>query len=280
VGSSSKFLGLEDGRESVSISLDRASLETIDYLKHTYGGRSQSEIVREALLLMRAAGAPRTSRLVRPGQLGRGLISLLEDDDVASEVAPSTTKRQANKNTEAAAAGAASLIISSVVVPTRGDYNGKLITTASPAWDAIWAVVKDDWSKIYQLPPEKLEELVAASYAREGFEVTLTPRSNDHGRDVIAIKNGTHGYKIIGSVKRYAPGNLVRYDDVRALLGVMSGELDTSKGILVTTSDFPPNIGQDPNIRPFLPYRLQLMAGTELRRWLARLARRKYFPKA
>jgi restriction system protein len=271
----------------LSISLDARSLETLDDLKRSLGKQSQSEIIREALSLMQAANRVgresevhskeseiRSEGWVRPGQLGRGLISLiqaLEPDTSPSILPPGRERKTASKLPHADA----SVIISSVVVPTRGEYKGKLITATSPAWDAIWAVVKDDWSQIYQLPPEKLEELVAASYAREGFEVTLTPRSNDHGRDLIAIKKGMHGYKVIGSVKRYGEGHLVRYDDVRALLGVMSGELNTSKGILVTTSDFPPNIGLDPNIRAFLPYRLQLMAGAELRKWLEKLARRR-----
>jgi len=41
----------------------------------------------------------------------------------------------------------------------------------------------------------------------------------DHGRDVIAIRRGIGCIKIIGSVKAYKPGKLVRYDDVRALAG-------------------------------------------------------------
>jgi HJR/Mrr/RecB family endonuclease len=41
----------------------------------------------------------------------------------------------------------------------------------------------------FKMPWERLEELVAGAYKRAGFEeVTLTPRSGDHGRDVIATK--------------------------------------------------------------------------------------------
>jgi restriction system protein len=103
--------------------------------------------------------------------------------------------------------------------------------------------------------------------------VTLTPRSGDHGRDVIAIKHGVGCIKIIGSVKRYAAGNLVSYNDIRALLGVMLGERNASKGIITTTSDFPPKVAEDPFIGPFLPTRLELMNGVALQRWLADLSR-------
>ena len=65
---------------------------------------------------------------------------------------------------------------------------------------------------------------VVGAFSKANYEVTLTPRSGDFGRDVIAIRRGVGCVKIIGSVKRYAAGNLVPYDDIRALLGVMAGE--------------------------------------------------------
>jgi restriction system protein len=53
----------------------------------------------------------------------------------------------------------------------------------------------------------------------------------------------------------------------------MSGERDVSKGIITTTSDFPPRIADDPFIKPFLPTRLELVNGTALRQWLADVSR-------
>jgi restriction system protein len=104
-------------------------------------------------------------------------------------------------------------------------------------------------------------------------EVVLTPRSGDYGRDIIAIRHGIGCIKIIGSVKAYKPGHLVKHDDVRALLGVMSGEQNTSKGIISTTSDFAPRISSDPFIKPFLPTRLEMMNGETLKNWLIALAK-------
>jgi restriction system protein len=77
--------------------------------------------------------------------------------------------------------------------------------------------------------------------------------------------------KIIGSVKAYKPGTLVDYDSIRALIGVMAGERDVSKGIITTTSDFPPRVGEDPFIKPFMPTRLELINGENLRKWLTGL---------
>jgi restriction system protein len=141
-------------------------------------------------------------------------------------------------------------------------------------WDEIVQALGDDWTLAYRLPPERWEEIVAGAFHRAQYdEVTLTPRSGDHGRDVIAIKRGIGCVKIIGSVKRYAPGNLVRYDDIRALLFVLSNERDASKAIITTTSDFPPRINEDPFIAPFLPTRLELITGEALQKWLAELSR-------
>lgn len=60
-------------------------------------------------------------------------------------------------------------------------------------------------------------------------------------------------------MKAYSPGHVVTADEVRALLGVLQAEQDTTKGIFTTTSFFAPKIRQDKFIKPFLPYRLELI---------------------
>jgi restriction system protein len=161
------------------------------------------------------------------------------------------------------------LVVSSLIIPDGKTASGTLIKSVSATWYEIVRYVGSDWANAHKVPADKWEEIVAGAFTRADYEVTLTPRSGDHGRDVIAIKRGFGCVKIIGSVKAYAPRNIVPYDDVRALLGVMSGEQDVSKGIVTTTSDFPPKIKDDPFIKPFLPTRLELVNGTALRQWLA-----------
>jgi restriction system protein len=51
----------------------------------------------------------------------------------------------------------------------------------------------------------------------------------------------------------------------------MGSERDVSKGIITTTSDFPPLVGEDPFIKPFMPTRLELINGDNLQKWLAEL---------
>jgi hypothetical protein len=91
-----------------------------------------------------------------------------------------------------------------------------------------------------------MEELVAACLKEEVFDtVTLTPRSGDGGVDVIAVKNGIGSLKLLGSAKAYKPGHIVSYDAIRSLLGVVSGDPAASKGIITTTSSFPPLVMKD-----------------------------------
>ena len=127
----------------------------------------------------------------------------------------------------------------------------------------------------FQISPEKWEEIIAGAYNRAGFdEVTLTPRSGDLGRDVIAIKKGLGSVRIIDQVKAFKPPNLVTADDVRALMGVLQGD-GASKGFLTTTSDFAPKLRTDPLIIRFMPAQLELVNGTALLARLNELARKR-----
>jgi restriction system protein len=164
--------------------------------------------------------------------------------------------------------------VASLIIPERVVAEGTLIRSVSALWYEIVKQLGSNWQLAYEIPPEKWEEIIAGGFKKAGYdEVTWTPRSGDHGRDVIAIKRGFGCVKILGSVKAYAPGNLVPYDAVRALVGVLAAERDASKGIITTTSDFPPRISHDPNIAPFIPTRLELVNGANLQHWLTTLAK-------
>lgn len=168
----------------------------------------------------------------------------------------------------------ASVALYSLIIPDKKTAEGVLVRSTSTLWTEIVSQLGSDWSLAYNIPSDRWEEIIAGAFKKANYdEVTLTPRSGDHGRDVIAIKRGLGCVKIISSVKAYGPGKLVPYDHVRALLGVMSGERDVSKGIVTTTSDFPLKIADDPFIKPFLPTRLELVNGARLLQWLNDLNR-------
>lgn len=170
-------------------------------------------------------------------------------------------------------AGIAQLLLQAVIVPGARTDEGRLIEAVTIPWFDIIASLRQDPNVAFQISPERWEEIVAGAYDRAGFdEVTLTPRSGDYGRDVIAIKKGLGSVRIIDQVKAFRPPNLVTADHVRALMGVLQGD-GASKGFLTTTSDFAPKLRTDPLIVPFIPARLELVNGTALFARLEELAR-------
>jgi restriction system protein len=167
----------------------------------------------------------------------------------------------------------ANLLLQTVIVPGAKTDEGKLILSVAYPWFDIIDLMARNPNIAYELSPEKWEEIIAGAYKKAGFEeVTLTPRSGDLGRDVIATKRGFGFIRVIAQVKAYHPGLLVTADDVRALLGVLQGD-GASKGVLTTTSDFAPRLTKDILLAPFIPSRLELINGKMLLVQLQELAR-------
>ena len=165
------------------------------------------------------------------------------------------------------------LLQAQIISVSDSTAEGSLIRAAAVPWHEIVAHLKYDPSFLrhFASEPRKFEEFLAASYDRAGFdEVTLTPQRNDGGRDVIAVKKGFGSIRILEQAKAYSPGHLVTHDDIRAMLGVLSVDQNSSKGIITTTSDFQPGITKaDSQFAPFMPHRLELKNGEALLKWLA-----------
>lgn len=167
------------------------------------------------------------------------------------------------------------LLLQTVIVPGEKKAEGQLIEAVALPWFEIIELLKNDPTVAYQIPARKWEEIIAGAYKKAGFdEVTLTPRSGDYGRDVIAVKMGLGFVRVIDQVKAYKAGHLVTADDVRALMGVLQGD-GASKGFLTTTSDFAPKLQEDPLINQFIPSRLELINGKALLRRLEELAKKQ-----
>lgn len=165
--------------------------------------------------------------------------------------------------------------LAGLIIPEKKTDEGVLIASISFAWIDIVKKLQGDWSKAHEIPDTVWEELIAAAYKHAGYdEVTLTPKSNDHGRDLIAVKKGIGAVRLLGSVKAFKPGLLVTKEQVHALAGVVSLDPKATKGILITTSDFAPRILGDKNLARAIPDRIELMNGTQLRQWLGELLSR------
>ena len=156
----------------------------------------------------------------------------------------------------------------------RSDSEGRLVEAVAVPWYEILRLMQSDPEAAYRIDPRQWEEIVAGAYTRAGYdEVILTPRSGDKGRDVIATKFGVGSIRIFDQVKAYKPGHLVTADEVRSMLGVITGADNVSKGVVTTTSNFAPRLAEDPYIKKYLPYRLELKSREDLFPWLNALSK-------
>jgi restriction system protein len=96
--------------------------------------------------------------------------------------------------------------------------------------------------------------------------VTLTPRSGDKGRDAIAVTSQIGAVKVLDQAKANRAGNLVKQKDVRDLLGVIALDQSASKGVITTTSDFPPGVMDE--FDKVMSYRLETKNGEQFVKWV------------
>jgi HJR/Mrr/RecB family endonuclease len=110
--------------------------------------------------------------------------------------------------------------------------------------DSVYRRMIEHYSRhpeeITRIDRRKFEKLVAELFDGFGFEVELTKRTRDGGRDVIAIKHNHIALKFLIECKRPDPGGHVGVGAVRELYGVVTHERAT-KGILATTACFSPD---------------------------------------
>jgi restriction system protein len=154
------------------------------------------------------------------------------------------------------------LLESTIIRYGEKTEEGTLVTSAAAAWFEIRKQIELDPGFRFEFAesPRKFEEFIAGTYVESQFdEVTVTPRSGDKGRDVIAVKSGFYSQRILDQVKAYSAHRLVTHDEVRALAGVVSLDTNTSKGMITTTADFQPGIWSE--FENLMPYRLQLRNG-------------------
>lgn len=164
------------------------------------------------------------------------------------------------------------IVLQAVIIPGDKTTEGRLIEAVAIPWFEIIRLIEEDPEVIYKIHWRKWEEMIAGAYERAGFdEVILTPRSGDKGRDVIATKNGVGSIRIVDQVKAYGPRHVVTAEEVSAMLGVLATDVNTSKGVITTTSHFAPGVQK--LFQPYLPHRLELRPKDVLISWLAELAK-------
>jgi restriction system protein len=122
------------------------------------------------------------------------------------------------------------------------------------------------------IPPRKFEELVAAIFRNNGFDVTLTPETRDGGIDIFAVQKNVFGGDLLHLVecKRYAAANKVGIGVVQRLAGVVD-QHRANRGIIVTTSSFTEDAE---DVRRMMPHKLAFGPFTDLSQWIAKIHER------
>jgi restriction system protein len=255
----------------LDLELSPHAVKKLEELRVHFRGQSTQEIVRQALkfyekMVIEAEKGNRISVVDRQGNAAAlDLFGPILEQDARIAGQKKTPSAPTSVETPTAQ--------STLIVPERTIFRGRRVELNTQHIRDLAKAVGRNWATIYTIPPGKVEELAAYCYDRDGFEVYLTSGPGDAGRDFVAIRPGPrHPEKIVASVKRYAPTRPVDYDEIRALLAVVNGERDATSGVLITTSFFPPLVGEDPFINPYRPYRLRFIDGPALHEWLRQMA--------
>lgn len=120
---------------------------------------------------------------------------------------------------------------------------------------------------MYDLPPRRYEELIAAVFRNQGMQTELTPISGDRGIDLRIVQHDSIGRLVtLAQLKRFRSDRPVDLGVVQALSGAVTAE-NAHRGLVVTTSRFLPGVQKwidDYNVR------ISLATNKEVVGWLQR----------
>jgi molybdopterin converting factor small subunit len=126
--------------------------------------------------------------------------------------------------------------------------------------------------RMYRLRPRQLEELMAELYARQGFDVQLTPETHDGGVDLYVVCRTPFGRLLtLVDTKRHGRGRPVGVGIVRQLYGVVEAKR-ASAGVVATTSFFTRDARR---FQEEVPFRLALQDYVDLRAMVQAAAARQ-----
>lgn len=134
-----------------------------------------------------------------------------------------------------------------------------------PYSEELLKQLADRPEKLYEMDSRSFEELIALLMEKLGFQIELTPKTRDGGRDVLARKRDAIGETLLlVECKRYAPNRLVGIECVRSLYGVVMAERATT-GLVVTTSGFSKDAVK---FATELKYQMSLKDYNDLMKWI------------
>ncbi len=134
------------------------------------------------------------------------------------------------------------LIHTELVIFGEKTPEGRIVRAPKVTWFEISNYLEADPYFRFEFCVEsvKLEHFLAGAHCLEGYEsVTLTPRSADRGRDVIAERSAE---RLLHEAKAYSATTSVDAEKVRALYGVLNLDAHATQAVITTTSEFAPSV--------------------------------------
>lgn len=119
-------------------------------------------------------------------------------------------------------------------------YHAEDIEPVENATKELISEIKNNPERIRNITSREFEMLIAEIFEKQGFQVELTQRTRDGGKDIIAISRDNLGIKTKYFIecKHYSEDNKVGVDIVRSLHGVKNQKEGPNKTIIATTSTF------------------------------------------
>lgn len=176
-----------------------------------------------------------------------------------------TLEGQLDDTTSEPAAPPVIWTLQAIVEKTSRGPEGYGIEVIEPAWNFYLDAIARDPAGMQSLNADQWEQMLAAYYTKEGYNVILTPRSGDQGRDLIAEKPGRYVVRILEQMKAYRPDLTVTAEEVAGFMHTLNSDRRATHGIISTTAKFAPRIMNDARIAPHVGGRLTLVDGTTLR---------------
>jgi len=126
------------------------------------------------------------------------------------------------------------------IIHLQDIYNAEDLLLFYNSIKELMNTLKTSPKLLHKITPREFEEVVTEIFRAKGFQVDLTQRTADGGKDIIAIHTDALGIrnKYFIECKRYSKDNKVGVALVRALQGVKNTKDGPNKTILVTTSTF------------------------------------------
>lgn len=130
------------------------------------------------------------------------------------------------------------IILNEIYRPEPQDikYNSKIIIL--PVNDSVLKFLSENPEELYKLKPREFEEVMAEIYNRLGYDVELTKKTRDGGKDIILRKSDLVGdFIYYVECKKYSSNRPLGIGLVREVLGTIITD-KVNGGIIATTFFF------------------------------------------